>query len=41
VLDHQPDLTIDGLRVYPGMTATPEIFDIWVEGFRAAGLPEE
>jgi TolB-like protein/class 3 adenylate cyclase/Tfp pilus assembly protein PilF len=41
VLDRQPDLTIDGLRAYPGMTVTPEIFEIWVEGFRKAGLPEE
>ena len=40
VLDRQPDLTIDGLKAYPGMTVTPEIFDIWVEGFRTAGLPE-
>ncbi len=40
VLDRQPDLTIDGLKAYPAMTVTPEIFEIWVEGFRTAGLPE-
>ena len=40
VLKLQPDLTIAGLKSYPGMTVTPEIFSMWAEGFRKAGLPE-
>jgi hypothetical protein len=41
VLELQPDLRIAGLKVHPGMTVTPEIFKMWAEGFRKAGLPEE
>jgi tetratricopeptide (TPR) repeat protein len=41
VLQLQPSLTIAGLRAYPGMTVTPEIFEMWAEGFRKLGLPEE
>jgi adenylate cyclase len=41
VLDLQPDLRIAGLKAHPGMTITPEIFKMWAEGFRKAGLPEE
>ncbi len=41
VLVFQPDLRIAGLNAYPGMTVTPEIFSMWTEGFRKAGLPEE
>jgi len=41
VLKLQPDLTITGLKVYPGMTVTAEILIKWAEGFRRAGLPEE
>jgi TolB-like protein/class 3 adenylate cyclase/Tfp pilus assembly protein PilF len=41
VLELQPDLTIARLQAHPGMTVTPEIFSMWVEGFRKAGLPEE
>jgi tetratricopeptide (TPR) repeat protein len=41
ILGLQPDLRIAALNAYPGMTVTPEIFDIWTQGFRKAGLPEE
>ena len=34
------DLTIVSLKAYPGMTVTTEIFSMWAEGFRKAGLPE-
>jgi hypothetical protein len=37
----EPGLTIARLKAYPGMTVTPEIYDMWAEGFRKAGLPEE
>jgi len=41
VLRLQPRLTIAGLKAHLGMTVTPEIFAMRVEGFRKAGLPEE
>ena len=41
VLQLQPGLTVAGLKAYPGMSATPEIADIWAQGFRKVGLPEE
>ncbi len=37
----QPDLTIAGLKAYPGMTVTPEYTSMCEEGFRKVGLPEE
>jgi tetratricopeptide (TPR) repeat protein len=41
VLRLQPDLTIAGLKAYPGMSATPEITSMFAEGFRKVGLPEQ
>ena len=37
----QPDLTIARLTDYPGMTVSPEILNLFSDGFRKAGLPEQ
>jgi adenylate cyclase len=41
VLELQPDLTIARLTDYPGITVSPEILNLFSDGFRKAGLPEQ
>jgi adenylate cyclase len=41
VLELQPGLTIARLKEYPGMSITPQILDLFSDGFRKAGLPDE
>jgi TolB-like protein/class 3 adenylate cyclase len=37
----QPGLTIARIKDFPGMTVSPEIRNLFAEGFRKAGVPEE
>jgi len=37
----QPGLTIAQVKNYPGMTVTPDIANLFADGFRKAGVPEE
>jgi len=41
LLELQPDLTIATLKARYAVTLPPEILDIYVEGYRKAGMPEE
>jgi adenylate cyclase len=42
LLEFQPGLTIAGCKAFwAAMSFPPEIVDLYVEGFRKAGLPEE
>jgi adenylate cyclase len=41
LLELQPDLTIARFRARYAVTLPPEVLDIYVEGYRKAGLPEE
>jgi len=36
----QPALTIAQLKNYPGMSVSPDIMNLFVDGFRKAGVPE-
>ncbi|HKM71095.1 MAG TPA: adenylate/guanylate cyclase domain-containing protein [Stellaceae bacterium] len=36
----QPGLTIAQVKNYPGMSVSPEIMDLFADGFRKAGVPE-
>jgi hypothetical protein len=37
----RPDLTIATLRARYAVTLLPEVLDIYIEGYRKAGFPEE
>ena len=37
----QPGLTIAQLRNYPGMSVSPDIMNLFADGFRKVGVPEE
>ena len=41
LLELQPDLTIARFKARYAVTLPPEVLDIYVEGYRKAGLPEE
>ena len=41
VLELQPGLTIARLKNHPGMSVTPQILNMFTDGFRKAGMPEE
>ena len=41
LLERQPDLTIARFRERYAVTLPPEVLDIYVEGYRKAGMPEE
>lgn len=42
LLKQQPGLTVTGLtEFWTAISMATEIVDLWVEGFRKAGLPEE
>src|SRR5690349_3729605 len=42
LLEDQPGLTVTGLKgFWAAMSMPSEIMDLWVDGFRKAGLPEE
>jgi hypothetical protein len=36
----QPGLTIAQVKNYPGMSVSPEIMNLFADGFRKAGVPE-
>ena len=41
VLELQPDLTIARLTDYPAITVSPETLNLFSDGFRKAGLPDQ
>ena len=41
LLELQPDLTVARFTARYAVTLPPEVLDIYVEGYRKAGLPEE
>jgi adenylate cyclase len=41
LLELQPDLTIARFKERYAVTLPPEVLDIYVEGYRKAGIPEE
>jgi adenylate cyclase len=41
LLELQPDLTIAKFKALYAVTLPPKVLDIYVEGYRKAGLPEE
>jgi len=41
LLELQPDLTLAEMKVYAAKFLAPEALQIYVEGLRKAGLPEE
>ena len=41
LLELQPDLTVARFTARYAVTLSPEVLDIYVEGYRKAGLPEE
>jgi hypothetical protein len=41
LLELQPDLTIAKFKALYAVTLPPKVLNIYVEGYRKAGLPEE
>ena len=40
LLEVEPGLTVAGFKAYAATYFPPEILDVWVDGFRKAGVPE-